>query len=281
MSNYLLIILALLPIHMTLSQTFEIKSIPTSIASEMYEKGTIADDAPVGLDRLSMVEIMYYDFDGNEKSGQLIVMDAVAASVAEIFRELHLRRFPLDKVRLITAYNGSDDASMEDNNTSAHNFRKVARTTRLSLHSYGTAIDINPVQNPYILFEEGSNQVTFLPPNSVSYANRMIKRLGKSDQIGFAEEVVEVFARHGFYWWGGFWDTPIDYQHFQLDRDISYVLAAMSALEAKAFFNLLKNYYNEFQSPLENLLKEKAQKDLIELYQSNPSQFLQWVNSIY
>lgn len=264
-----------------MSQSFEVLPVPDPIYNEMLKKGTIAEEAPVQIERLRLVRVPFVDFNGVEKTGQIIVLDAVANAVGAIFTELYKQKFPLEKVELITMYDGNDDASMSDNNSSAHNYRKVAGTSRLSLHAYGTAIDINPVQNPYILFEDGSNQATFLPPNSIGYANRMINRLGKIDQKGFAEEVVEVFARHGYYWWGGYWDTPIDYQHFQLDRNVSYVLAQMNETEAKWFFELLKNYYNEFKTPLESLLREKAKKSLLDKYLEDPKVFKAWVTNSY
>ena len=264
-----------------MSQSFNVSYVPEEVAQEMKSKGIIAPEAPVQIDRLRLVEVDYIDFDGNVNSGQIIVLDAVAASVKSIFMELYLLKFPLQQVSLITSFDGNDDRSMEANNTSSHNYRKVAGTSRLSLHSYGTAIDINPVQNPYILFEEGSNKATYLPPSSIQYANRLVNRLGKPDQKGYAEEVVDVFARHGFYWWGGYWDDPIDYQHFQLDRDVSYVLAKMQSEEALWFFTLLKNYYNEHQQPLETLLKEMAGSDLIDIYLKSPKDFRKWVESSY
>ena len=281
MHKQIAIILSLIPTFYTMSQSFTVQPIPESIAAEMLQKGTIAKEAPVQLDRLRIVQVQYVDFDGNTKDGSIIVMDAVAESVKNLFKELYSKKFPLERVELVTNYDGDDDRSMAANNTSSHNYRKVAGTTRLSLHSYGTAIDINPVQNPYILFDEKSATTTYLPPNSLPYANRMIKRLDKPDQVGYAEEVVDVFARHGFYWWGGYWDTPIDFQHFQLDRDVSYVLAEMNTEEATWFFELLKNYYNEHQEPLESILQAKAGKDLLDVYRQNPKDFRSWVMANY
>ena len=267
--------------HQAMSQNFKIQRIPQSIQEEMFLKGTIAEDAPVGIDRLRLISVPYLDFHGKSKKGQLIVLDVLASAVGAIFVELYEKRFPIAKMELITVYGGDDDASMADNNTSAHNYRKVAGSARLSLHAYGTAIDINPVQNPYILLEKGSNQATYLPPNSIQYANRLTERLGKPYQRGFAEDVVDIFAKHGYYWWGGYWDTPIDYQHFQLDRDGSYVLANMPANEAHWFFQLLKNHFNEFEQPLERLLQSKVETSLLDRYQNDSENFKEWVESNY
>src|SRR3546814_7103032 len=62
---------------------------------------------------------------------------------------------------------GSDDgASMRANNTSAFNCRYVAGTTKWSEHSYGRAIDINPLPNPYV--RTGSVD----PPEGATWADR-------------------------------------------------------------------------------------------------------------
>ncbi|MFT7020514.1 MAG: hypothetical protein ACJASO_002709 [Cyclobacteriaceae bacterium] len=264
-----------------MSQAFSIDPISDQLSAEMYDLGTIADDAPLPANRLSVVNIIYVDFEGQDQTGKIVVMDVLASSTLALFKELYDLRFPLAKVKLITAYKGSDDLSMADNNTSAHNFRKVAGTTRLSLHAYGTAIDINPVQNPYILIDQEAAKATFLPPNSTKYANRLVERLGKPRQIGFAEEVVDVFARHGFYWWGGYWDEPIDYQHFQLDRDVSYILSEMDPASAQWFFDSLRNYYNQFQTPLETKLKANSEISLLAQFQKSPDDFKKWVEAYY
>jgi hypothetical protein len=276
----LIITISLLPFAL-MSQAFSIDPISDQLSAEMYDLGTIADDAPLPANRLSVVNIIYVDFEGQDQTGKIVVMDVLASSTLALFKELYDLRFPLAKVKLITAYKGSDDLSMADNNTSAHNFRKVAGTTRLSLHAYGTAIDINPVQNPYILIDQEAAKATFLPPNSTKYANRLVERLGKPRQIGFAEEVVDVFARHGFYWWGGYWDEPIDYQHFQLDRDVSYILSEMDPASAQWFFDSLRNYYNQFQTPLETKLKANSEISLLAQFQKSPDDFKKWVEAYY
>ncbi|MFT4737760.1 MAG: hypothetical protein ACJAZM_000323 [Cyclobacteriaceae bacterium] len=276
----LFITISLLPFAL-MSQAFSIDPISDQLSAEMYDLGTIADDAPLPANRLSVVNIIYVDFEGQDQTGKIVVMDVLASSTLALFKELYDLRFPLAKVKLITAYKGSDDLSMADNNTSAHNFRKVAGTTRLSLHAYGTAIDINPVQNPYILIDQEAAKATFLPPNSTKYANRLVERLGKPRQIGFAEEVVDVFARHGFYWWGGYWDEPIDYQHFQLDRDVSYILSEMDPASAQWFFDSLRNYYNQFQTPLETKLKANSEISLLAQFQKSPDDFKKWVEAYY
>src|SRR5262249_14438119 len=163
-------------------------------------------------------------------NGEIMVMDAAAESVQRIFTKLREIRFPIAKARLINHYDGSDDASIADNNTSAFNSRNVAGTNTLSLHAYGLAIDINPVQNPYV--ERTERGLRFGPPAGATYANRAN---GKDPRLGLAESIIDVFANEGFAIWGGAWKNP-DYQHFQVSRSLAEQLARLAPAQAKALF---------------------------------------------
>ena len=130
--------------------------------------------------------------------GELVVLDAVADHVLAIFVALRNRGFPIASAKLMNHYRGSDDASMAANNTSAFNVRRVEGTNSISLHSYGVAIDLNPIQNPYV--ERGARGLEVDPPAGKSYLRRQDQR------PGMAETVIDVFAHHGFAQWGG--DRP-------------------------------------------------------------------------
>jgi hypothetical protein len=140
-------------------------------------------------------------------------------------------------------YDGNDDASMADNNTSAFNVRKIVGGSKISLHAYGLAIDINPVQNPFV--KRRGTTLDFSPPGGVENANRLNERPGKPTRPGMAEAVVDIFADHGFLIWGGYWDDPIDYQHFQVSRKLAEKLAELSPEEAqRAFDRHVRRYRN-------------------------------------
>ena len=98
---------------------------------------------------LRIAAVRYRSFDGAVHAGQLVVHESVAREVEEIFEELLALSFPIERVRPVSAYGWDDEASMTDNNSSAFNYRAIACTDRLSNHSYGLAIDINPFLNPY------------------------------------------------------------------------------------------------------------------------------------
>ncbi|WP_228527299.1 M15 family metallopeptidase [Noviherbaspirillum soli] len=201
--------------------------------------------APVGCDRLTVVRFPYIDFSGAKRDdGELMVLDAVAPEVSQLFHALHRRRFPLAQARLIDHYGGDDEASMRDNNTSAFNQRAVTGGGPPSLHAYGLAIDINPAQNPFL--QPGDNgTVRVSPPAGAAYLNRRAARPGKPPRSGMAEDVIGLFAAAGFTVWGGDWDTPLDYQHFQFSRELAQRLAALPEREARQLYlRQIKAYRN-------------------------------------
>jgi hypothetical protein len=185
---------------------------------------------------LRLVRFAYVDFDGRKQTdGEIMVLGAVASQVQAIFDTLYRRRFPLARARLMDHYGGDDGLSMRDNNTSAFNHRPVTGGSLPSLHAYGLAIDLNPLQNPFLRLE-AKGQAWISPPAGAGYANRLEPRPGKPRRAGMAEEVVQVFAWHGFPIWGGHWDNPIDYQHFQVSRKLAVRLAALPEPEGRALF---------------------------------------------
>jgi hypothetical protein len=206
-----------------------------ALCGDMKEHNVIRTGAPVGCERLKLIKFPYLGFDGSiHADGEVMVMDAAAENVLGIFTRLRDMRFPIAKARLINQYDGSDDASIADNNTSAFNSRNVAGTNALSLHAYGLAIDINPVQNPYV--QRSGGKLTFSPPAGAAYANRLDDQPERQLRRGMAESVIDVFADEGFFIWGGYWKSAIDYQHFQVSRSLAQQLASLSPAQAKTVF---------------------------------------------
>ena len=203
----------------------------------------MSDHTPLGCERLSLVTFRYFDFAGvSHDDGQVVVMDAVAPSVQRIFEKLYERRFPIAKATLLNAYDGDDSASMADDNTSSFNDRPVTGGSRPSLHAYGAAIDLNPVQNPFI--RRAGAGLSVDPPAGLDYINRAPKRPGKPDHPGLAEAVIDVFAQNGFIVWGGYWDEPLDYQHFDIGRSMVETLAALPPEEARKHFEQSVSTYS-------------------------------------
>ena len=151
----------------------------------------------------------FLGFDGQPHQGEMVVHRRYARDVTEVFRTLYEARFPIERMELVDAYAGDDDASMAANNTSAYNCRNVAGTDRWSNHAFGGAIDINPVQNPYVQGDSVD------PPAGQAYA-RLDRSAGADVPRGVVHDddvVVRAFAGIGWEW-GGDWTSAKDYQHF-------------------------------------------------------------------
>lgn len=162
----------------------------------------------VQIEDLSYLQVTYWGFDDKEYIGEIIVNTRVAGEVIEIFKELHQAKFLIEKIRLIDEYNANDDLSMADNNSSAFCYREiVGSSNKLSNHSYGMAIDINPVQNPYI------KKNIILPEGGTEYLERENIRKG---MIVKGDVCYNAFKSRGWTW-GGEWKTLKDYQHFELN----------------------------------------------------------------
>lgn len=162
---------------------------------------------PVPLRDLRLIEMSYWGFDGAAHMGEMVLNRRVVGDVLKVFRKMYEARFPIRRMRLVDAYRGDDDRSMAADNTSAFNCRKVTGGSAWSQHSYGWAIDINPVENPYV-FSGGK----VLPPSGEKYADRSRHARG---MIHRGDLVYRAFTSIGW-GWGGNWRSIKDYQHFSL-----------------------------------------------------------------
>jgi hypothetical protein len=156
---------------------------------------------PVGPKDLRTVRVSYWDFAGTPQVGRIVVAARRAPGVLRVFRTLWQERFPIRRLQPVSRYRGSDDASMAADNTSGFNCRFVGGTKRWSLHAYGEAIDVNPVENPYV---QGSR---VSPAAGRAFVDRSRYRKGMAMPNGV---LVRAFAAAGWRWGASFGD----YQHF-------------------------------------------------------------------
>jgi poly-gamma-glutamate synthesis protein (capsule biosynthesis protein) len=164
---------------------------------------------PVPLAELRLLRVKYVGFDGAPRTGELVVHQDHAEAVTGVFAELYDARWRVARMRLVDAYRGDDDRSMAANNTSAFNCRRVAGSPDWSEHASGAAIDVNPVQNPYV------TDGLVAPPSGQRFAgiDRTRGVAAPRGVIRRGDVVVRAFARIGWEW-GGNWSTAKDYQHF-------------------------------------------------------------------
>lgn len=183
---------------------FSAERIPASVKRRMtgvsWRRG-----CPVPLSRLRYLRISHWTFDGKVRRGKLIVHKSAVRTMRTVFSRLYEAEFPIRRMRLIDDYGGSDFDSIEADNTSAFNCRKVTGGSGWSRHAYGRAIDVNPIENPYVHADGTTSH-----PASEKYLDRSRPRKGMATKNGV---LVRAFKDAGW-GWGGDWPSPKDFQHF-------------------------------------------------------------------
>ncbi|KNF10035.1 D-alanyl-D-alanine carboxypeptidase [Gottschalkia purinilytica] len=196
-------------VNKSIDEEFTYQSIPEEIKKKMIGLSW-HENNNISLDDLSYIKVLHWGFDNKIHKGELVVHNKVSKEIVDIFKELYYVKYPIDKIKIIDEYEANDKLSMEDNNTSAFCYRNIASgSNNISKHAYGVAIDINPVQNPYI------NKDKILPISSKDYIDRSNVRKGmivKDDALYLA------FKKRGWIW-GGEWKYIKDYQHFEKNID--------------------------------------------------------------
>jgi hypothetical protein len=184
--------------------------IPDDVWSYMQGLSWRADLPCPAREALALLSVPYLDFDGLPRLGPMIVARSAVRKVAAIFQEIYdSGRFRIHRIALIDDYAGDDDRSIEANNTSAFNCR-LTDHGGLSRHALGLAVDVNPVQNPYV---EGN----LTAPEAGRAYDRPEKRHASTVGLIVRGDVVtRAFARQGWRW-GGEWRRTVDYQHFSSD----------------------------------------------------------------
>ena len=185
-----------------------ITTIPAAVRAEMIGSSHDPSSCPVEFDDLRLLTVSHVDFDGASRRGQLIVHRDHAADLVGVFGELYAQQFPIRRMQLVDDYAGDDNRSMAADNSSGYNCRPVAGSSRFSDHAYGAALDLNPVENPYVT-EDG-----VLPAAGRRYVD-VDRSPGAEAAAGVIIEddvVTRAFARIGWEWGGDF--TSPDFQHF-------------------------------------------------------------------
>jgi D-alanyl-D-alanine carboxypeptidase-like protein len=184
--------------------TATIRRIPSEI-KEWMRGLSWRPGCPVPLRNLRLVTLRYWGFDRRAHLGRLVVHRDAARKIVSVFRRLYAVSFPIRRMRLVDYYGADDRTSMAHDNTSAFNCRwRAGQPGVWSQHAYGRAIDVNPVENPYVW----SGGVS--PPNGASYVDRSDRRRGMIFRGG---PVWWAFRNRGWEW-GGDWTGVKDYQHF-------------------------------------------------------------------
>lgn len=192
---------------------FTVSVISDDVFARMVGK-TYKSNCTIPRDELRYIRVLHKNIDGDILTGEIVMHESVANEICEIFHELYRADYPIERMRLADDYDADDRASMGDNNTSGFNFRLVEGTDHLSNHARGLALDINPFYNPYCIPSTGYVS----PPGAQDYANRSAEFPYKIEE---GDLLYTLFMEHGFRW-GGHWNSPKDYQHFEKNGAVIY-----------------------------------------------------------
>ena len=187
---------------------FKVMPINSDIRALM--KDCSMKSADVAVEDLRYLLILHRDGEGNAIVGEMVCASSIADDLMEIFKALYQAKYPIEKMRLIDYYDGDDEASMRDNNSSCFNQRDITAGGRRSKHSFGLAVDINPRYNPYYKVK-ASGKVLVKPEGSVEFLDRKATFPYKIEK---GDLCYRLFKAHGFRW-GGEWASSKDYQHFE------------------------------------------------------------------
>ena len=184
---------------------FTSEAVPPEVEARMRGK-SYPEGAAIALSELRYLRLSYVDFDGEPQTGELVCNAAIAQDLLEIFQALYEAEYPICSIRLVDDFGGSDDESMKADNTSCFNFRTVPGSKSLSRHAFGMAVDVNPLENPYI-----NRSGVVMPAEGQPYVDRSRDFPHK---ITRDDLCCRLFLEHGFTW-GGSWSDRKDYQHFE------------------------------------------------------------------
>lgn len=194
--------------RVTYQDGFFYESISDDVKKRIYGL-SYKKDCTVPYEELRYLNVDYIDFNGNKQTGEIICNKSIAQDLVEIFYDLYIAKYPIDKIALVDEYQADDDLSCLADNTSCFNFRSIDGTSKISNHAKGLAIDVNPLYNPYVKFPDGI-PTTKLDP-SVPYIDRSLSFPHKIDENDLC---YNLFTAYGFTW-GGAWNSVKDYQHFE------------------------------------------------------------------
>lgn len=196
-------------------QYFTAVPIPDAVFERINGKSYRENDN-ISLDQLRYLKVVHYNFDHQVQVGEIIVNAALASDFLSVFQELFADGYEICQMHLVDDYwTGdpitTDTASIDMDNTSAFNYRTATNSSKLSNHAFGCAVDLNPLENPYVTFSD-SGAAHVYHDNAEQYKDN--RTSDEPHVITHEDTAFNVFKKYGFSW-GGDWNNPRDYQHFE------------------------------------------------------------------
>ena len=189
---------------------FAVEELPDSVFLQMKGR-SFPRQRKIGREELRYLRVLCYTGNGETRLGAMVCHHRIAEDLKDIFQRLYDAHYPIERMVPIDFYNANDERSMRANNTSCFCFRPVAGSGKLSSHSRGMAVDVNPLYNPHCKRHKGKLLVA--PSTAATYADRSKSFPYKVER---GDLCYRLFRQHGFRW-GGDWRTSKDYQHFEKD----------------------------------------------------------------
>jgi D-alanyl-D-alanine carboxypeptidase-like protein len=198
-------LLALAPFHSS------IEPLPQPVQAQLKSGGFWHEGCPVGLSGLRLLTVRHWGFDGRAHTGQLVVNGSAARPLARAFGQLYGLRFPIRHLRLADMYGSKSGRPSDGDVSGSFECRQAVPspctggrgTGSWSMHAYGLAVDLNPVENPYV----GCGQSR--DPAAKRYFDRSRHRRGM-----VTRRVIEAFGSIGWGWGGNWAGNTKDYMHF-------------------------------------------------------------------
>jgi len=207
-------VLAVQAVVLALAPPFQssVQPLPRSVETQLRTSHSWHAGCPVGMSGLRLLTVSYHDFQGRTQTGQLVVNRAAAAPLARVFRKLYDLHFPIRHLKLDDAYGSSRDVPRDGDVSGSFECRQAVPspctggqgTGTWSMHAFGLAVDINPVENPYVGCGQSHD------PTARRYReNRSVHRRGM-----VTRRVIGAFRSVGWGWGGAWAGSTKDYMHF-------------------------------------------------------------------
>ena len=190
-----------------------VQPVSDSTARQLKLAGAYRAGCPVPLRDLRVLAVTHYDWAGKARTGRLIVNEDAARPLARAFRQLYRLRYPIRHLTLHAAYGPRRDRPADGDISGSFECRQAVPSPctggnangSWSNHAYGLAVDINPVENPYV----GCGQSR--DPRARRYRDRSVHRKGM-----VTRRVIAAFRSIGWGWGGSWAGNTKDYMHFSV-----------------------------------------------------------------
>lgn len=192
----------------------QVRTVNAAEKAAMLKSGSWHKGCPLAISNLRVIETNYWGFDKQAHQGKIMINAKMAKDVWLLFEDLFAEHYPIHKMQLVDKYRADDETSMRADNSSGYNCRRSHLDNSWSRHSYGIAIDINPLENPAVT-PDGD----VMPATAKKFVNRKLKVKGI---IKPNDAVVKAFEKIGWTW-GGDWQKGYeDWQHFSTEPSVAH-----------------------------------------------------------